>query len=625
MDNEKGFYEVDNSSEDIGDLLGTSSSYDTESSSIYGEDYYDELDSSIEISGESDSNLGKVGTQIDVEDDVFSSPEDINVELKEGDLSEVSIDESSESVDEDVSPDTLDLSGIDIGDIDDISVEESNSIESGEDLVSSEEKMRIFSDQIISSCIGNRDITKYALDKLTMVANPRLFRDENYIIFSIFYVYRSRLRYINIDSEFIKLFLNRNKKLVSNAREYIDISAYGEVDGSVELGYIAGVVKHFNRLKTLPELSISEFETCFEKYLIEFKAIEAAKVYRQAQVILTDGLKVGRKMYSGFDDSQSFCKKKLAEIEGLVDMNVGSGFIKSSELLMEEKPDNKKPIKIGDFGMIEPLNEAYGGVFTGLFYSYIAPPKAGKSKFAARLCHTISVVYGNNVTVWAQEGGHEMWSAQLRAIHFDYIYNTDASASDIKYGVSQETIMRDNFKSDELRQLELSSKLDLASNQNYGSIDYIDRPFEVETFLEDIDTSVKENNSKAIIIDYLQLIGSSRGMAERERITEAYKSLLAYAKKNNIAVISPAQIKQDSFDEMMRKTSLDGVDLRTAGGGSSEVLRSPDVIFALWSTVDDLRNNSMKIISMPCRMNKAFPNIDVVIDLGTCSFISVDS
>ena len=214
MDNEKGFYEVDNSSEDIGDLLGTSSSYDTESSSIYDEDY-GEMGSGTEIFKEFNSNLGEVGTQIDVEDDVFSSPEDINVELKEGDLLEVSIDESSESVDEDVSPDTLDLSGIDIGDIDDISVEESNSIESGEDLVSSEEKMRIFSDQIISSCIGNRDITKYALDKLTMVANPRLFRDENYIIFSIFYVYRSRLRYINIDSEFIKLFLNRmNLKLV---------------------------------------------------------------------------------------------------------------------------------------------------------------------------------------------------------------------------------------------------------------------------------------------------------------------------------------------------------------------------------------------------------------------------
>ena len=626
MDDEKNFYEMEDSSDDLGDLLGTSDSSYNEDASIYddddifgddagntytgdenrvsAEDIVDDINPLLpDLEGIDDSVQG---TPIDVGSDVFSVDGDI---VAEGD---------------DVTPEALDLSGIDIGDIDDISVDASDSVES-DDLVSSEEKLRLFSDKIISSCIGDKEITRYALDKLTMVANPRLFRDENYIIFSVFYAYRSRLRYINIDSEFIKLFLNRNRKLVSNAREYVDISAYGEVDGSVELGYIAGVVKHFNRLKTLPELSVSEFETCFEKYLIEFKAIEAAKVYRQAQIILTDGLKVGRKQYSGFDDSQSYCKKKLAEIEGLVDMNVGSGFIKSSELLMEEKPDNRKPIKIGDFGMIELLNEAYGGIFTGLFYSYIAPPKAGKSKFAARLCHTIAIVYGNNVTVWAQEGGHEMWSAQLRAIHFDYVYNTDANATDIKYGVSQETIMRDSFKSDELRELELSSKLDLASNQNYGTIDYIDRPFEVETFLEDIDTSVKENNSKCIIIDYMQLIGSAKGMSERERITEAYKSLLAYAKKNNVAVISPAQIKQDSFDEMMRKSSLDGVDLRTAGGGSSEVLRSPDVIFALWSTVDDLRNNSMKIISMPCRMNKAFPNIDLVIDLGTCSFISVDS
>ena len=100
--------------------------------------------------------------------------------------------------------------------------------------------------------------------------------------------------------------------------------------------------------------------------------------------------------------------------------------------------------------------------------------------------------------------------------------------------------------------------------------------------------------------------------------------MLTYCKKNNVAIISPAQYKQDSFNDLIKRSSVDGADLRTAAGGSSEVLRTPDVLFALWATVDDIRNNSMKIISMPCRMNAAFPNVDVVIDLGTCSFMAVD-
>ena len=535
------------------------------------------------------------------------------------DMSGVDFD-GVEVEEEEVVPATMDLSGVDIGDI---SVDDDGDDE-GEDIISSEEKLRLFSDQIIASCIDGKAINRYALDKLMAVTNPRLFRDENYILFSIFYFYRSKLRYLKIDAEFIKLFLNRNRSMLTKSRAYIDINAYGDVDGSNELGYISGVIKHFNRLRTLPDISIEEFETYFEKYLIEFKAIEANKVYRQAQMILTDGLKIGRKLYSGFEDSQNYCKKQLAEIEGLVDFSLGSGFVKMSEVILDEKPDNRKPIKIGDFGRIKQLNEAYGGIYTSMFYSFIAPPKSGKSKLCARICHNVSVVAGNNVTVWAQEGGKDAWTAQMRAIHFDHVYNTDAELVDRKFGVTQEVIIKDSFKTEELRQLEMSSKLDLASNPEYGSVDYIDRPFNVETFLDDIDTSVKENNSKLVIIDYMQLIGSESNLSERERIAEAYKKMLNYCKKNNVAVISPAQYKQDSFDTLIKRSSVDGADLRTAAGGSSEVLRTPDVLFALWASVDDIRNNSMKIISLPSRMNVAFPNINLRIDLATCQFISVD-
>ena len=232
--------------------------------------------------------------------------------------------------------------------------------------------------------------------------------------------------------------------------------------------------------------------------------------------------------------------------------------------------------------------------------------------------------YGNNVTVWAQEGGMEAWTAQMRAIHFDYTYNQGADVRTRKFGVSQDTILRDKFQSQELRDLEMSSKLDLASNPDYGTVDYIDRPFEVETFLEDIDTSVKSNNSKMIIIDYLQLIGSSTGKNKQERISDAYQKLLVYCKTNNVAVLTPGQYKQETFNYLIMKGDTSDADMRTSGGGSSEVLRTPDVIFAFWATTQDLLNNSMKILSMPCRFNKAFPEIKTYIDFETCDFISLD-
>lgn len=493
------------------------------------------------------------------------------------------------------------------------------------DILTQEEKMRYYSDKVMSAIVGGKEVSKYAVGKLLSSTTPELFRDENYVLFSMIYNYKSRLRYINIDSDFVYLFLDNNRNLIDKSTAYIDIHAYGEVDGSETLGYISGVVKHFNRLCSMPDMSEADFDLVFEKYLVVFKSIEAQKAYAQGMQILSEGLKIKGKLYSGFDDSQNFVRRKLAEIEGLVDMNKGTGFTSMRELLLTKKSEAKKPFKISDFGKLDALNKIYGGVYTSNFYQVMAPTKGGKSKFCARMCHTTIVEYGNNVTVWAQEGGNEAWSAQMRAIHFDYTYNEGVSVKDKKFGIDQDVILFDKYPNQDLRDLEMASTVDLASNMEYGNVDYIDRPFEVETFLDEIDTSVKANNSKLIIIDYLQLIGSKNNrVSKSERIGDAYKKLLEYCKKNNVAVITPAQYKQDSIDSMSSKTDTSDADMRTAGGESSEVYRTPDIIFALWASTTDLRNNRMKILSVPCRFNKPFPEVPCYIDLGVCQFVSLE-
>lgn len=557
------------------------------------------------------------------ENNVVVTEEDDNSFYSEENLATIEnkkpLSEEEEIVDEESMAKTYSLDPSELG-MDDLVLEDDDS---EDDVLAPEERLRMFADSIMSCCVGEKDIKNYALDKLMLVSSPQLFRDENYVLFTILYTYRGKLKQIKIDEEFLKLFLNRNRGLLQKARGFIDINAYGEIDGSVELGYISGVLKHFKRLVSMDELTITDFETCFEKYLIEFKAIEAEKTYNQASMILTDGLNIGRKKYFGFEDSANFTKRRMAEIEGLVNMQKGSGFVTAREMLLEEKEGNKS-YKISDFDKLEALNKVYGGIYTGMFYQVIAPPKTGKSKFCARVVHTTAVKYGNNVTVWAEEGGKEAFLAQLRAIHFDYTYNTGVSVTEKKFGVSQDAIVHNKFPSDELKQLELSSKIDFASNQDYGSIDFIDRPFEVETFLEDIDTSVKSNNSQLIVIDYLQIIGSAKNLPERERVAEAYRRLLDYCKTNNVAVLTPGQYKQDAFEKLLSMGNTADADMRTSGGTSSEVIRTPDIIFAFWATTQDIINNIMKILSMPCRFNKPFPEIPVAIDFESCQFVSTD-
>ena len=567
----------------------------------------------------------------DLEDDFYSEENlskvnNVDLSSKE-DTSEkesqeaVKVDEDStdvEEVDEETVAKSYTISLGDLG-IDD---EEEMELEGEEEeAFSPEERLKSFADSIMSNCLGNRPLSKFATDTLFSLSSPSIFRDENYIIYSVLYQFRGKLRSINIDEEFLKLYLNRNRGLLQKAKSFIDINAYGEVDGSVELGYIGGVLKHYKRLLTLPDLSEVEYNTLIEKYCIEYRALEAEKVLMQAQTILTEGLSLGRSKYFGFEDSYNFIRRRLAEIEGIGDADKGTGFISAKELLLEEKEVNKS-YKISDFDKLEALNNVYGGIYTGMFYQVIAPPKGGKTKLMSRIAHTTSVKYGNNVTVWAVEGGSDAFLSEIRAIHFDYTYNTGASVLEKKYGVTQDVIAHNKFPNDELKQLEMSSKLDLASNESYGKIDFIERPFNVETFITDIDTSVSSNNSQIVIIDYLQLIGSERNMQERERVAEAYKSLLKYCRSHNVAVITPGQYKQESIKALMEKNSTSDSDMRIAGGSSAEVIRTPDIIFALWASTQDLLNNSMKILSVPCRFNKPFPEINCVVDLGVSQFIS---
>ena len=104
---------------------------------------------------------------VDVEDTEEKSEEEnlqekiMSGEIKESDLVEYR---------------SLDLDGLDLSGQDILADEED---EDEDSLYSPDERLRILSDNIISACIDpSKSIYNYAIDKLTVVSNPRLFRDD---------------------------------------------------------------------------------------------------------------------------------------------------------------------------------------------------------------------------------------------------------------------------------------------------------------------------------------------------------------------------------------------------------------------------------------------------------------
>ena len=479
-----------------------------------------------------------------------------------------------------------------------------------------EERLREFGDSLVASLFQPGQESKDQRRYMFSTVRPELFRNENYVLFRILYNLRDRGDVLP-DEDFIGLYLTRNKKVLLEADgKTLELSAYGEVDDDFATGYSAGVLAHFRRIKALGPLSESEFPLVLEKYRMEFQAVEAENLLYKG----LDTLSGGTEKKSGFEDASDLIRRGLGEIAGLVDSNKGSGFISLKDVFSSTSKI-AEIYQVCDFGEIDELNEHYGGVYSSLLYTVLAPTKGGKSKFCARIVHNALVKESRNVTVWAPEGGPLMWGAQLRAIHFDHTYADPNSAQVVRFGVDQNAIMMNKYPSEEIKVQESMSWQDLQSNPAYGNIDFVDLEFNVETFIDNLDTSVKSNGSSLVVIDYMQLIGSSEGrLSKRERLSEAYPKLLDYAKKNNVAIISPAQYSQEAVKEMTR--GADG-DQRTSAGESAEIIRSSDVIFALWSTVEDQQNSRSTLLSMPSRLAAAHPPIDLYVNYESCGFYSV--
>lgn len=485
-----------------------------------------------------------------------------------------------------------------------------------------EERLAEYSNILIQSIIKTDDTSLNNRRFLFGQVSPKVFKDENYIIYSVFYSFKDKG--ITPDEDFLKMYLLRNTKMIKESSEYIDLKAYADLDEDPNTAYIAAVSKHFVRLQGLDVASPDDFRLTLEKYKTEFCAYEINKAYSQAKLILYDGLQVGRKLYQGYDDSVAYVKKKTADIEAVLNHTTGVGFIDSRSAGIEDDSNDVKPVKIGDFGLIDELNEYLKGYYTSYFYNVLAPTKGGKSKFTARAIHNIVVEHGNNATVWAHEGGYKAWWAQLRAIHFEYLYIRNKSENERVAPLSQKDILEDRYPSPEIRSLENASRLDLFTNPNYGVINMIDRPFKVETFIDEIETSVQLNNSKVVLIDYLQLIGwDSKSLSKSQAIGQAYQALLAYCKKRNVMAISPSQFTQDFMNEMAKSRDGQNHEVRTAGGESSEIIRTPDINIALYASTEDLMRRKMTIMSVPSRLAEPFPNVEIYCDLCSCVFSSI--
>lgn len=477
---------------------------------------------------------------------------------------------------------------------------------------------------VVGGLVSEHDDSRLNEAYITL-GNGTILRGEDWGIWRV--IYAMRTQGFLPDREFISGFLNRNRSLIYRANgKNINLGDYKPVAGDDIAGYIAAVVERYDSLypKYLNQ-TIEDYHKALSVYRMQYARIETAKLYQKALDINGDGLKVGRNYLQGVNDSYAFIRDGISGILSATSDSVEETRISMRDLYQDLKSgDAEKTYKICDFVGIPTLNKAWGGLWTGNLYTILAPAKAGKTRFCARLCHS-ALMAGKNVTVWAVEGGVEEWLAHMRAIHYHFFHNGGKPTDEWVTRLDMISIKNGNYVNDAQRKYEELSASDLFNNESYGSVDFVKGAFEEGTFLDKIKESVKHNNSSLVIIDYMEWLQPAPGdkRSKWEVLKSGYIDIAQYVSEANVAIAAPAQFTQETIKGLV-KSGSDNSDLRTASSGTSEVIRASDMIMGLWASTTDLENNQMKIISVPSRKAPVFEDINLRIDLGTCTFQEIE-
>ena len=450
--------------------------------------------------------------------------------------------------------------------------------------------------------------------ELLMKFSKNAFKDEYYVFYDI--VYSSIKNNVNtINDRYMMLYLNTHKgSFVSNIN--IDLNKFsGVADNYGE--FVNSCIELYKGFENSDAITDDEFHNILEQYRIEYMTEQSIILMQDAATIMSDGLNYGRRVLNGFDDMQSYLKMGMSTLEN---MNSGARHIGIFTYGVDEPEDLDKQLDtICKFG-IKPLDDATGGITEGDMISVLGVAKGGKSRFMTYIIHSC-LVNGVDCVVWSIENGIKGWQSLLRARHFDYLYNKGDTEN---HAFINDNEIRKGTIDGVKKSKESAAWVDLRTNKAYGRITVIDEPFDIDTYIETLDSAVKKSGAKVVAVDYLQLIGDATGKRnQQERIAEAYQKTLRYLKANKVAGIFPAQIKQTSVSGItaLNSEELASIETRDIAGASYEVVKTPDINIALVGSVEDIRMGHLKLVSVPSRNSAPFSPIDLSVDFGASNFV----
>lgn len=369
-------------------------------------------------------------------------------------------------------------------------------------------------------------------------------------------------------------------------------------------------------------VSYDEFESACNHYLTVYRNTYMLQTANAMSMIMQpDGyiekLKRSRtKHWQGEDDCAKYYTYRRAHLAQLdEDKRVSSVVIDEEYANKENNKDaggEDDGEELLDYG-IKEIDDYAPVMRRGNLINIMGITKGGKTTFASYLTER-ALRKGLNVAIWSLEGTTKERQAIIESL---CAYNLDKDSR----RVPRNEILSRHYSSKENRQAIANARTVIASPE-YGKATYITGSAYVEDFESVlIDHYTRENKFDVLIFDSPILMLSRYGAGKVERISEGIvrlKNLIST--KLNCLCIMTAQIKQEHIDKLRSKPN-ETIDV-TAGGESSEVIRTPDEVIGLFSSKLERSNGQMKASNVASRHHETFLDFYMGCDLAIGHFFS---
>lgn len=475
--------------------------------------------------------------------------------------------------------------------------------------------MQVLDGKLLDDSIKERSLARMRLLREFNGVNP--FKNE----YSVFFDLCVNCPQVNFTKAYLELYLQQNRAQLSRSN-LIDLNQYtlGGTDP-----YIAFTESCTSILSEMQSTNVSEqgFEDALATFRMLYVAERSITILETGAQILTDGRVVNRKQYNGYDGMRDYVGSQFIQLDNVVQQKKTRGAV-CYGITPEEDEEQNRNKPIGTLGI--PGVDDYYTCYEGDMINLMGAAKAGKSRMCVQVLEHMLVDNGVNCLIWSLENGFDGWERMFRVKLFNRMYNkTVTSVTQKKY--ITEDMLKSGIMPDDIRSLEQASWERFKNDAAYGKLVNVEEPLTYDTFLDVLDESVRKYNVKFICIDYLGLMDRGRGAAGLETnalVADVYKKMLQYLKTHKIAGIFPTHLKQESTDHFgnMSNADLENADLRTAGGLSYEVVKTPDLNMALVATKADIARCYARLVHVPSRV-APFPLTELQLDLGSSTFAPV--